>query len=245
MIVLPLAGKSSRFREVGIETPKWSLKIGNQSILSRAIQSIIKSRRADEEIVLGCLPDQINILKGSLYSELLSEVTIVTIDRTTNGQAESVFRIIEKTKINISERLIIWCGDSAFNSDSFNFTWRDGNWILVSRLMGDHWSFVRERNGKVVEVTEKVRISDNASVGLYAFESLQDFLETSPLEIRDGYRESFVAPLYNLLISKRKSVEMFGIDPSDYYPLGTPKEIIETAYRMKWELPLEFDSFNL
>lgn len=245
MIVLPLAGKSLRFKEAGIEGPKWSLKVGNQSILTRAIQSIRTSRRPHEEIVLGCLPDQINLLKVALNPELHREVTLVTIDQTTNGQAESVFRIIEKTKVDASERLIIWCGDSAFNSDVFNFELRVGNWMLVSKLLGDHWSFVREFNGVVVEVTEKVRISDHASLGLYAFDSLQDFLETSPLEIRDGYKESFVAPLYNSLITKRKRVEMFSLDPSDYYPLGTPKEIIQTSYRMKWELPIEFESFNL
>jgi choline kinase len=245
LIVLPLAGHSLRFKEAGIESPKWSLKIGNQSILTRAIQSIIKSCNPHEEIVLGCLAHQINTLKVALNSELHRKVSIVTLNQTTNGQAETVFRIIEKIEADASERLVIWCGDSAFSSDAFSFALRDGNWMLVSKLSGDHWSFVREINGEVVEVTEKVRISDHASLGLYSFDSLQDFLETSPLEIRDGYRESFVAPLYNSLIKKRKKVEMFSIDPSDYYPLGTPKEIIQTAHRMKWELPLEFESFNL
>lgn len=245
MIVLPLAGKSLRFKDAGIEGPKWSLKVGNQSILTRAIQSIMNSRSPHEEIVLGCLANQINTLKVALNPELYKKVSIVTLDQTTNGQAETVFRIIEKTKADALERLIIWCGDSAFNNNSFNFALRDGNWMLVSKLLGEHWSFVREINGEVIEVTEKVRISDHASLGLYAFDSLQDFLETSPLEIRDGYTESFVAPLYNSLITKRKRVEMFSIDPSDYYPLGTPKEIIQTAHRMKWELPLEFESFNL
>jgi trehalose-6-phosphatase len=114
----------------------------------------MKSRSPHEEIVLGCLANQINTLKVALNPELYKKVSIVTLDQTTNGQAETVFRIIEKTKADALERLIIWCGDSAFDNNAFNFALRDGNWMLVSKLSGNHWSFVREGERSCVGLAE-------------------------------------------------------------------------------------------
>jgi len=244
VIVIPLAGKSERFKAVGIDQPKWSLKVGSQSILDRAIVSVLSSCDEGEQIVLGCLTGQLETLSKALEAKTLEQVILVELEKPTKGQAESVLRIINKVNVDISERLVIWCGDSAFKSSAFNFRSQKGSWILVSALPGDHWSFDKEKNGKVIEVAEKLRISDHASLGLYSFGTAEDFLNTEPLEIRAGYTESFVAPLFNDLITKSKQVEMFAIDSRDYFPLGTPKEIIETAHRMKWALPEEFGRFN-
>jgi choline kinase len=245
MIILPIAGKSSRFKKVGVNQPKWTLEVGKQYILNRAIESIIDSRNAGEEIVMGCLSEQLDSLSQILSPEMQSNVTIVTLDHETNGQAESVLRIIEKIRVDPQDRLIVWCGDSAFNVRAFNFKSKTGSWILVSNLPGEHWSFVRESADGVIEVAEKLRISDHASLGLYAFDTVQDFLDTSPLEIHKGYKESFIAPLYNTLIGKKKRVEMYQIAADDFYPLGTPREILETAHRMKWDPPAELLDLSL
>jgi choline kinase len=236
---VPLAGEGSRFKEAGIFHPKWSLQVGNESILTRAIQSILNSRKIDEQIVLGCLAEHVEFVSQNLSVDVLSQISLVTLDYSTKGQAETVLRILEKIQINESERLIIWCGDSAFRSEAFDFCFKAGNWLLVSDLPGDHWSFVREYNGAVVEVAEKSRISNHASVGLYGFETVQVFLDTKPLELRLGYKETYVAPLYNTLISNGKKIQMYAIDPEDYFPLGTPREIIKTAARMNWHIPNE------
>ena len=244
MIIVPLAGEGSRFKEVGIFQPKWSLQVGNESILSRAIQSILNSRNVNERIVLGCLAEQVEFVSQVLSIGVLNQISLVTLDYSTKGQAETVLRILEKIQVNESERLIIWCGDSAFKSEAFEFGSKAGNWLLVSDLPGEHWSFVREYHGEVIEVAEKSRISNHASVGLYAFETVQVFLDTKPLDLRLGYKESFVAPLYNTLISKEISIEMYAIDPEDYFPLGTPIEILKTATRMNWNLPNELSYFT-
>jgi choline kinase len=245
VIIVPLAGEGSRFKEVGIFQPKWSLQVGNESILSRAIQSILNSRNINERIVLGCLAEQVEFVSQVLSIGVLNQISLVTLDYSTKGQAETVLRILEKIQVNESERLIIWCGDSAFRSEAFEFGSKAGNWLLVSDLPGEHWSFVREYDGEVIEVAEKSRISNHASVGLYAFETVQVFLDTKPLDLRLGYKESFISPLYNSLIIKKRKIEMYAIDAHDYYPFGTPKEILETSKRMNWIPPAELNHLAL
>jgi choline kinase len=244
VILLPVAGQSARFKEVGIDPPKWSLQVGNQSIINRAINSVLDSRNVNEQLVVTCLKEHLEFFTQAINKELYEKITFVTLDHQTNGQAETILRTLEKIQVNNHERLIIWCGDSAFRPESFNFSSKKGNWILVSNLPGDHWSFVKQENGKVIEVTEKSRISNHASLGLYSFDTIQSFIDTKPLDLRWGYKESFVAPLYNTLISKEEKIEMFSIDPQDYFPMGTPKEIVKTAKRMNWDLPNELIYFS-
>ena len=96
---------------------------------------------------------------------------------------------------------------------------------------GDHWSFVRlDDSGKVVEVAEKRRISDNCSVGAYYFKSF-DLFES----LYDSYYlkstgnlvggEKYIAPLYNELLSRSGEVYISVIDAEKVHILGTPEEV--------------------
>jgi NDP-sugar pyrophosphorylase family protein len=239
MIVIPLAGKSTRFRNEGINIPKWSLEVGDKTVLSRAIESILESRNGCEKILIGLPASLYENFDESLDPKIIGLLEVVELDDETSGQADTVYRMLQKQSFDKSERLVIWCGDSAFRADAFNFGAVTGNWILVSELPGDHWSFVKVLEGKVVEVAEKRRISDFTSLGLYAFETIETFLGTSPDVIHPEYEESFVAPLFNRLIDQNNNVKFFQIEAGDYFRLGTPVELIETCLRMKWELPAE------
>src|SRR5690606_23431453 len=72
--------------------------------------------------------------------------------------------------------------------------------ISVADLPGDHWSFAKTNDkGLVVDVAEKVRISNNASTGLYYFRRAIDFVEYGEKLIRDNERtrgEFYVIPVY-------------------------------------------------
>lgn len=72
--------------------------------------------------------------------------------------------------------------------------------ISVARLPGDKWSFVRlGDDGKAVEVTEKRRISDLASTGIYWFAGGETLLDHADQLIRRGQRsngEFFVMPVF-------------------------------------------------
>jgi hypothetical protein len=95
---------------------------------------------------------------------------------------------------------------------------------------GDHWSFVKlDDNGKALEVKEKVRISDNCTLGAYYFKSCQLYEDlykeyySSDENLEKG--EKYVAPLYNFLISKGGDVRISIVDYNKVHVLGTPEEL--------------------
>jgi hypothetical protein len=237
MIVIPLAGRSSRFKFSGVLDPKWSISLGSETVLMKAFKSVRDSLQINEKFAFGVPKEFEKLFWNSFIGIDRSQIDVVFLNQTTNGQSETVERILRNINLNQSERLVIWCGDSAFDSSSVKFQNWNCNWLLVSNLPGTHWSFVKEDNHKVTQVAEKKRISNLASVGLYGFESIKKFMSLEPSRIRFGYEESFVAPLYNTLIERGETVRCFTLNPIKFYPLGTPVEMVLTCKRMGWNYP--------
>ena len=102
----------------------------------------------------------------------------------------------------------------------------DGH-IPCFKAPGDHWSFVREENGKVVDVVEKKRISDNCSLGAYYFASARLYKEIYN-DLYSKYsenKEKYIAPMYKRLLDKGYDVTYSIIDNKAVHVLGTPEEL--------------------
>ncbi len=101
--------------------------------------------------------------------------------------------------------------------------------ISVTDMPGDNWSFARiDKTGQVVEVAEKVRISDYASTGLYYFTSGREFVEAADEMIRNVERtqgEYYVMSVYEKYIQRRWRVE---ISPAtEMWDMGTPEALAQ------------------
>lgn len=95
---------------------------------------------------------------------------------------------------------------------------------------GNHWSFARlDDSGNVVEVREKVRISDNCTLGAYYFSSARLYRELYEEFYSDDSQmeknEKYIAPLYNLMIEKGMPVTISIVDAAKVHVLGTPEEL--------------------
>jgi len=93
-------------------------------------------------------------------------------------------------------------------------------------------SFVKyNENGNVVDLAEKVAISNWATVGLYGFESaaLYKQLYTEAYlagGIEEFGGERYIAPIYKLLLKSGKLVCAPKLDLEAVNVLGTPKEVL-------------------
>ena len=101
---------------------------------------------------------------------------------------------------------------------------------LVLMHHGDHWSFVKLNDeGNAVAVKEKVKISDNASVGAYYFKSAKEYKRIYDTYYKDDTNlekgEKYIAPMYNQLIKENKSVKIIDIPYNEVNCLGTPEEL--------------------
>ena len=230
-----MAGQSLRFKKIGFNDPKWTIQIGNQTMFELALQSIIPLRQINEKIILIVLEkDRLDLLE--IISRIqIQNIQVITLNHQTSGQAETVLLGLEQTKINRIERLVVWCSDSVIRNLSSEYKSIVSNHIILAKMPGNQWSFAKVRGKKVIKTTEKKRISPLASIGLYFFQSINEYLD---LDFTNGFEssESYIAPLYNQLIEKNKPVTFTEISNKNYFSLGTPQELLENARTLDLEL---------
>lgn len=231
MIVIPMVGNSRRFFEVGISEPKWSLHVGKEPMLNWALKTMENLAYQSERILLIVKTADYSFLQEVLKSVAYEFLEVVCLDHSTKGQAITVFEGISKINMDRNDRLLVWCSDSYIeNASSISFPYRS-NHLVLAKMEGTQWSFARTGDKLVLETAEKVRISDLASVGLYNFETINEFLNLDFSE--ESESERYVAPLYNQLINKGKEVQFTEILSEQFFSFGTPEELIHSASRLK------------
>lgn len=229
-VIITMAGAGSRFKKAGYQCPKyminakgktlfeWSMDslLGYNDFVSKYIFVVRKEDKACQFIETQCRK------YGVAFD-------IVEIDRPTDGQATTC--MLALTYCDPNSQIMI------YNIDTYVEPWQlryedisgDG-YLPCFHEVGDHWSFVRlDDRGKAVEVREKKRISDNCTLGAYYFASASLFKKiyneyynnNSNLEKNERY----IAPLYNLMISKGMTVRIGIIDARRVHVLGTPEEL--------------------
>ena len=230
MIVIPMAGLSSRFFTAGFDVPKYQLKINDYYVFDLALKSFEKY--FDTELFVIVLRDCFNtkaFVESRLRALKIKQYKIKVLDFETQGQAETVFLGIDDPDISDNEPLYI------FNIDTFRygFTKPDfinecAGYLEVFHGDGEHWSFIEiDDTDTVVRTTEKQRISDLCSDGLYYFASkflyMKLLAEAKQQQLLVN-NELYIAPIYNLLIQQGAQVRYHCINSNEIDFCGTPDE---------------------
>ncbi len=228
MIVIPMVGKSSRFFKAGYEKPKYQLEINGESVFSLSVKSFVNY--FDTETFLFIIRSDYGTL-DFVNSELsllgIKNYHVRVIDHDTMGQAETVY--LGTKDFDTDEPLYI------FNIDTFRHDFvkpevasNSDGYLEVFEGEGDHWSFIEiDYNQKVVKTTEKDRISNLCSDGLYFFKRKSDFerIFCDLKALNETVKgEFYIAPMYNQLISEGANIRFDLIDSSQIDFCGTPDE---------------------
>ncbi len=233
MIVIPMAGLSSRFFNAGYTLPKYMLALDHQTVFEWSVSSFKKYFETDLFIFVVSDKFDTEVFVKSHAEKLgIKNFQIVKLSYDTKGQAHTVFLGLENTA---DDELFIFNIDSKLNNfvKMPNYLDCDG-YLEVFKGEGEHWSFVESGlNNTVKRTTEKNRISDLCSDGLYYFKSSELFKEiVSKKLLEDSDEELYIAPLYNDYIARDKCIKFNLVDILDIDFCGTPQEYLETLEKI-------------
>jgi NDP-sugar pyrophosphorylase family protein len=232
-IVVPMAGRGSRFANAGYELPKPLIKVHGHPMIKLVTRNL-KPNQPYRFIFL-CLREHIEKYEvDRLLKSWEPGCEIVIVDQVTEGAACTV--LLAKSLINNSDSLMIANSDQWVDVDinayldTMNSQHLDG---LIMTMWADDpkWSFVRlDEKGLVTEVVEKKVISNEATVGIYNCRRGSDFVAAAERMIESGLRvngEFYVAPAYNEIISGGQSIGYFNIGKvgDGMYGLGVPDDL--------------------
>ena len=230
MFVIPMAGLSSRFFKAGFEVPKYQLSIADTIVFDLAIKSFERYFSTDLFLlIVRDVYDTPRFVAERLAHLGVQNFMIHTLDGETAGQAETVALGLGNPSIDDDEPIYI------FNIDTFRYGFEKPDWVEsvdgyleVFEGKGDHWSFIAvDDYDKVIKTTEKQRISNLCSDGLYYFKSKQQYLSLFQQAIAQQLtvnNEYYIAPMYNLLIAQGSRVSYVKITEDDIDFCGTPDE---------------------
>jgi len=230
MFVIPMVGLSTRFFKAGYTLPKYQLPLWGATVFTQVMRSFKNYYETDEFLFL-CRDDHDahTFISTEIKRLGLKNYRILSFEGETRGQAETVCIGME----DILDEIELFI----FNIDTIrpNFLKPDflsscDGYLEVFEGDGDHWSFVVPgEDNNVISTTEKDRVSNFCSDGLYFFKKKSDLIESfrhSLAQSETIMGEFYVAPLYNYLISKSKIVKYHLISKTDVIFCGTPAEYL-------------------
>lgn len=231
-ILIPMAGKGSRFAVEGYDLPKPLIDVNGIPMIQLVIENI--KPKIPHHFIFICLEDHVS--KHNIDKFLLSiepTAKIVLVNQVTGGAAETAMLASQSVDQNMP--LLIANSDQYLNFDInhyINFleaSLSDAN-IMTMNATGEKWSFIKKKGQLVSEVAEKKEISTEATVGIYFFKHGRDFFRYAKnmIEIKDKtLGEYYVAMVYNYLIRAGLAVDSYNVGNVEdrVYGLGTPSDL--------------------
>lgn len=229
-IVIPMAGAGSRFAKAGYKKPKPFIDVLGKPMICHVLDNLdmpdakfillARKEHYDNE------PETIQWIKDNYNIEF------VLIDKLTEGAACTVLhahRLINNDTpllIANSDQIVdINIADYISNSNTRNL---DGS-VLCFQDDDIKWSYAKiDDNGYIVEIKEKIVISEHATVGIYYFAKGKIFVENAiDMFVRNERvnNEFYVAPVYNYAIDKGNKFGIYSIDISQMHGIGIPEDL--------------------
>lgn len=232
-IVIPMAGRGTRFSSRGYKEPKPLIPIHNRPMIELVIRNL--RPLAAHRFIFICLKEHdahFNLQEN--LRRFAPGCEVVFIEAVTEGAACTV--LLAKEYINNEESLMIANSDQWVDINineylaSMDKTRADGL-IMTMRADDPKWSFIRlDGYNRILEVVEKKVVSNEATVGIYNFRKGRDFVQAAENMIHKNLRvnnEFYVAPVYNELIKEGMNIVYYNIgrEGDGMYGLGTPEDL--------------------
>ena len=230
-IIITMAGLGSRFRKAGYNCPKYMIEVKGKTLFEWSMSSLVGyNDHVDKYIFVVRKEDNSeDFIREKCKKFGIKKVEVIGIDYLTDGQATTC--MIAIPHCNPDSEIMVYNIDTYVEPCEMKYKdiAGDGH-IPCFHAPGDHWSFVKlDEDGKAVEVREKVRISDNCTLGAYYFSSAKLYKDLYDEYYSDNRHleknEKYIAPLYNFMIEKGMKVTISIVDAKKVHVLGTPEEL--------------------
>ncbi len=231
-IVIPMAGKSSRFFEAGFTVPKYFLPLSKQQDGVAMIQGAVDSLHMKGQLIFIVQREHSMFGIDTFLKEKDRESIVLYLARYTGGCVESVYEAA-KAYINNDSPLVISNCDQYldWNSDEFmrvcNQPHVDGCVLTYyANTTKNSYCTVDEQN-RCTLFREKEVISNHSLVGVHYWKRGSDFVASAEdmlsKDIRDA-GEYYVSTSYNFLVKQGKFITICPLRAGEvYHTIGVPE----------------------
>lgn len=222
-IIIPLGGNGKRFSDNGYTRPKPLIKVLGKEIIFWLLDSL-KLQDSDNVYI-----PYNEYLDGFQFDEVVNSsypnVKLTSLP-PTNGPPETIKLCINH--FNIKGKIVLLDGDTWYGEDVLSKIRQNNNNLTTyfkSTTLEPLFSYIKLNNNKIVDIKEKVKISDNANSGCYVFKSSEQVLEY--IDRIEKNSEKFTSDIIKEML--KDGIHFSSDEVEDFHVLGTPQQIIEFA----------------
>lgn len=232
-IVLPIAGRGSRFATAGYAQPKPLIPVHGSPMIAAVVRNVRPN--GPHRFIFVALAEHLERagMRQALEQAAPGSI-VVPVDQVTEGAACTV--LLARDLIDSDDPLMLANSDQwvDLNIDDYLHAMerqRADGLIMTMAADDPKWSFVGlDRSNFVTRVVEKEVISPEATVGIYNFRRGRDFVRAADQMIAKNLRvnnEFYVAPVYNELIEEGARIAVYNVgqEGAGMYGLGIPSDL--------------------
>lgn len=228
-LVMPMAGRGSRFFENGFVMPKPLIEINGKPFFYWATQSV--ARFVDcADITFVVLKEHVRDFDiENAIRRYYPDARFVVLPEVTAGAAVTCLKGAES--LPEGEPLLFNDCDHLFCCTAFNNFCRAGDFasgpdgaLLTFPSDSPAYSYLQYGpDGNVCRTVEKQVVSRDAICGAYYFRDRAVYTEACGVYLKNcEYKEFFVSGIYNVMAARGKKVR--GLATDLHLPFGTPAE---------------------
>ena len=226
-IVIPMAGRGSRFTEKRILTPKPLIDVNGKTMIERAVESL----DLDGNWYFVIRDDEHQEQVRAMIQRIKPGSKIVPIDYVTEGPACS--GLLFRRQIDNKYPLVIANCDQIMEWTSARFldyvSYYDGA-VVTYHAHTDKNSYARvNKEGLVQEIREKQVISNISLNGIHYWKEGRHFVTSADAMIEANDRapngEFYIGPTYNYMIRAGLKVGIYHIPNQFHHPVGVPEDL--------------------
>lgn len=233
-LVIPLAGKGSRFLESKFNQPKPLIPIHGWPMIQHVLANLVNQQVSKVVLVSRREFGLEKTISPTISGFPGTTFQVINIDHYTEGPAETSNLALQL--LDFERPLVIANSDQYINSDLAEFysavsSARYSGVVMTMEDNDPKWSYVElDSAGMVTKVVEKEVVSSYATTGIYGFSSASIFADAYERMRKADARtngEFYVGPSYNFIEANEHPILNYGVGPIGgvMYGLGIPKDL--------------------
>ena len=229
-IIIPLGGLGTRFKKFGYNNPKPLVNVFGKPIIFWLLDNL--NLTCVDKILI---PYNKELQKYNFEENIINKYPkykfkFLELESDTRGATETILKMLDTLSLEMNDCPILSLdGDNFYNCDIIT-QWNGENKIFTFEDYNTEsiYSYIKFENEKIIDIIEKVKISDFACCGSYGFNSWKNLkyycnyiIDNNNLQKGEFYVSNIIKQMISDKIIFRNSI----IPKEHYICLGTPLHV--------------------
>ena len=235
-IIIPIGGKGERFKKEGYMCSKPLIKVFNKEMILYVLNCLNYDKQNDMIYIIyysGAVGGSSELFEKTLR-EYYDDITFIEILKQTEGASETIMLgldLIIKSGIKNKNTMILDC--DAFYSENiikiYKNIFTNAVFYMKDTTESPIYSYIKtNEHNEVIEIKEKIKISDNANTGVYCFEDINELFVYSKKVVetkRKQNGEYYISCIIDCMIDDNKIFIAIPLKKEGVFNLGSPEQL--------------------